>query len=98
MGYRQDAKKLRLGLNDRGLSDETILLRLDITQIFCEVNDFCLQFASSWPESPIAEPRIDNFVKMFHEPYYRYYTTDNLCERMTQVGFSQLNFTSRADL
>jgi Transposase DDE domain len=32
---------------------EPILARLDITQIFCEVDDFCQQFASFWPESPL---------------------------------------------
>jgi hypothetical protein len=32
---------------------ELSLPRLDITQIFCEVDDFCQQFARSWPESPL---------------------------------------------
>jgi ubiquinone/menaquinone biosynthesis C-methylase UbiE len=41
-------------------------------------------------DTPIAEPMMDNFVKMFHEPYYRHYTTDDLSERMTQAGFSQV--------
>ncbi len=30
---------------------------------------------------------MDNFPAMFHEPYYRHYTTDNLQERLETAGF-----------
>jgi ubiquinone/menaquinone biosynthesis C-methylase UbiE len=41
-------------------------------------------------DTPEAQPMMDNFVKMFHEPYYHHYTTDDLNERMTQAGFHQV--------
>lgn len=30
---------------------------------------------------------IDNFPKMFHEPYYQHYVTDNLVQRLETAGF-----------
>jgi hypothetical protein len=40
-----------------------------------------------------------NFPAMFHEPYYRNYTTDNLVERLEQAGFvsveTEVHFVSK---
>ncbi|MEC4805344.1 MAG: methyltransferase domain-containing protein [Jaaginema sp. PMC 1079.18] len=38
-------------------------------------------------EYPDFEPIMENFPAMFHEPYYRHYTTDNLNERLETAGF-----------
>ena len=38
-------------------------------------------------DSPDFQTMIDNFPAIFHEPYYRHYSTDNLAERLEQAGF-----------
>jgi ubiquinone/menaquinone biosynthesis C-methylase UbiE len=38
-------------------------------------------------DSPEFAPMMRNFPAIFHEPYYRHYTTDNLVERLEGVGF-----------
>jgi ubiquinone/menaquinone biosynthesis C-methylase UbiE len=50
-------------------------------------------------DSPEFAPMMRNFPTMFHEPYYRHYTTDNLVERLEQVGFvsveTEVHFVSK---
>lgn len=50
-------------------------------------------------ESPELEPLMDNFVAMFHEPYYRHYTTDDLGVRLAEAGFvdvtTEVHFMSK---
>ena len=41
-------------------------------------------------DSPDFQPMMNNFPAIFHEPYYRHYTTDNLEERLTSAGFINL--------
>jgi ubiquinone/menaquinone biosynthesis C-methylase UbiE len=41
-------------------------------------------------EYPDFAPIMDNFPNMFHEPYYRHYTTDNLNERLEKAGFEKI--------
>jgi ubiquinone/menaquinone biosynthesis C-methylase UbiE len=41
-------------------------------------------------DSPDFQPMMNNFPAIFHEPYYRHYTTDNLEERLTTAGFIDL--------
>jgi ubiquinone/menaquinone biosynthesis C-methylase UbiE len=41
-------------------------------------------------DSPDFQPMMSNFPAIFHEPYYRNYTTDNLEERLTTAGFIDL--------
>lgn len=36
-------------------------------------------------------PMMENFPAMFHEPYYRHYTTDNLEERLEKAGFTDIS-------
>ena len=38
-------------------------------------------------DSPELQTMMDNFPILFHEPYYRHYTTDNLSDRLEQAGF-----------
>ncbi|MBD3883368.1 class I SAM-dependent methyltransferase [Phormidium tenue FACHB-886] len=38
-------------------------------------------------DSPEMAPAMRNFSAMFHEPYYRHYTMDNLEERLEKAGF-----------
>ena len=38
-------------------------------------------------DSPDFQTMMNNFPAIFHEPYYRHYTTDNLEERLTTAGF-----------
>ena len=33
---------------------------------------------------------MENFPTLFHEPYYRHYTTDNIEERLEQAGFTNI--------
>jgi hypothetical protein len=33
---------------------------------------------------------MENFPILFHEPYYRHYTTDNLGDRLEKAGFVDL--------
>lgn len=51
------------------------------------------------PDSPEFEVLMDNFPEMFHEPYYRHYTTDDLNQRLTDAGFeavsNQIHFMSK---
>jgi ubiquinone/menaquinone biosynthesis C-methylase UbiE len=41
-------------------------------------------------DSPDFQPMMNNFPAIFHEPYYRHYTMDNLEERLTTAGFIDL--------
>jgi ubiquinone/menaquinone biosynthesis C-methylase UbiE len=41
-------------------------------------------------DSPDFQTMMNNFPAIFHEPYYRHYTTDNLEERLTTAGFTNL--------
>ncbi len=38
-------------------------------------------------DSPDFQLMMNNFPAIFHEPYYRHYTTDNLQERLEKAGF-----------
>jgi ubiquinone/menaquinone biosynthesis C-methylase UbiE len=50
-------------------------------------------------DSPEFAPMMRNFPAMFHEPYYRHYTTDNLVDRLEKVGFvsveTEVHFVSK---
>lgn len=50
-------------------------------------------------DSPEFEVSMENFMAIFHEPYYRNYITDNLVERLEKAGFEQVetknNFVSK---
>ncbi|MEL6787915.1 MAG: class I SAM-dependent methyltransferase [Cyanobacteria bacterium J06607_15] len=41
-------------------------------------------------DSPDFQVMMNNFPAIFHEPYYRHYTTDNLEERLTTAGFANI--------
>lgn len=41
-------------------------------------------------DSPEFQTMMENFPILFHEPYYRHYTTDNLAERLEKAGFVDL--------
>lgn len=41
-------------------------------------------------DSPQFQTSMDNFPKMFHEPYYKHYTTDDLVERLEKAGFENI--------
>ena len=38
-------------------------------------------------DSPDFQTMMDNFSMMFHEPYYKHYTIDNIEERLAKAGF-----------
>lgn len=42
-------------------------------------------------DSPDLAPMMENFPEMFHEPYYRHYTTDNLEGRLKDAGFADIS-------
>ncbi|WOD38607.1 class I SAM-dependent methyltransferase [Nodosilinea sp. E11] len=44
-------------------------------------------------DSPEFEVAMENFPAMFHEPYYRHYTTDDLNQRLTDAGFEAISNT-----
>lgn len=50
-------------------------------------------------DSPEFEVAMENFPAMFHEPYYRHYTTDDLNLRLSEAGFgdicNQVHFMSK---
>lgn len=50
-------------------------------------------------DSPELAVAMRNFPVLFHEPYYRHYTTDNLEERLEKAGFvsvqTEVNFMSK---
>lgn len=50
-------------------------------------------------DSPEFAPAMRNFATMFHEPYYRHYTTDDLGKRLEKAGFlavqSETHFMSK---
>lgn len=50
-------------------------------------------------DSPELEVAMRNFPTIFHEPYYRHYTTDSLEERLQKAGFvsiqTEVNFMSK---
>jgi ubiquinone/menaquinone biosynthesis C-methylase UbiE len=41
-------------------------------------------------DSPELSNMMIGFAKMFHEPYYRNYTTDDLVERLEEAGFEYI--------
>lgn len=41
-------------------------------------------------DAPDFQIMMDNFPVLFHEPYYKHYTIDNIEERLTQAGFSEI--------
>jgi len=41
-------------------------------------------------DSPDFTEMMNNFPSIFHEPYYRHYTTDSLEDRLTEAGFINL--------
>jgi ubiquinone/menaquinone biosynthesis C-methylase UbiE len=41
-------------------------------------------------DSPEFKLMMENFPEMFHEPYYRHYTADNLVERLEKAGFTSI--------
>jgi ubiquinone/menaquinone biosynthesis C-methylase UbiE len=45
-------------------------------------------------DSPDFQTMMNNFPAIFHEPYYRHYTTENLEERLTTAGFTNLEVTN----
>jgi len=45
-------------------------------------------------DSPEFEALMDNFPVIFHEPYFRHYTEDNLEERLTNVGFTDIEINN----
>ncbi|MEM9502673.1 MAG: class I SAM-dependent methyltransferase [Cyanobacteria bacterium P01_E01_bin.43] len=50
-------------------------------------------------DTPELEPMMINFPALFHEPYYRDYTYDDLGDRLTQAGFidvaTEVHFVSK---
>ena len=46
-------------------------------------------------DSPELEIMMENFPAMFHEPYYRHYTTDDLILRLQNAGFENIQVTKR---
>ncbi|MEM7590488.1 MAG: class I SAM-dependent methyltransferase [Cyanobacteria bacterium P01_A01_bin.83] len=42
-------------------------------------------------DSPDFQVMMSNFPAIFHEPYYRHYTTDNLEARLESAGFIEIN-------
>jgi ubiquinone/menaquinone biosynthesis C-methylase UbiE len=42
-------------------------------------------------DSPEFETLMENFPAMFHEPFYRNYTEDDLCDRLQTAGFEVLS-------
>ncbi len=42
-------------------------------------------------DSPEFKVAMENFPVMFHEPYYRHYTTDDLNARLAEAGFEQVS-------
>jgi ubiquinone/menaquinone biosynthesis C-methylase UbiE len=42
-------------------------------------------------DSPDFQTMMNNFPAIFHEPYYRHYTTDSLEERLTAAGFINIH-------
>ncbi|MBS0017070.1 MAG: class I SAM-dependent methyltransferase [Arthrospira sp. SH-MAG29] len=42
-------------------------------------------------DSPEFKEMMENFSVMFHEPYYRHYITDDLSDRLYQVGFERIS-------
>ncbi len=38
-------------------------------------------------DSPEFQDMMDNFPILFHEPYYRHYTTDHISDRLDKAGF-----------
>ncbi|WP_036485583.1 class I SAM-dependent methyltransferase [Myxosarcina sp. GI1] len=45
-------------------------------------------------DSPDFRVMMENFPAIFHEPYYRHYTTDDLQERLTNAGFTEVRVTN----
>ncbi|NDJ19921.1 class I SAM-dependent methyltransferase [Myxacorys almedinensis] len=42
-------------------------------------------------DSPDLAPLMENFPEMFHEPYYRHYSADNLEARLQEAGFTDIS-------
>lgn len=45
-------------------------------------------------DSPEFSPAMENFRRVFHEPYYRDYITDDINERLGNAGFEQISALS----
>ncbi|MGV2828829.1 class I SAM-dependent methyltransferase [Myxosarcina sp. GI1(2024)] len=45
-------------------------------------------------DSPDFQVMMDNFPVLFHEPYYKHYTTDNLQKRLERAGFINIRVTN----
>ena len=45
-------------------------------------------------DSPEFSPAMENFRRVFHEPYYRDYITDDINERLGNAGFEQISAQS----
>ncbi|MFN5515149.1 MAG: class I SAM-dependent methyltransferase [Cyanobacteriota bacterium] len=41
-------------------------------------------------DRPDWAPMLENFPRLFHEPYYRHYTEDDFLSRLEKAGFSQI--------
>lgn len=42
-------------------------------------------------DSPEMQPIMENFLEMFHEPYYKNYVADDLIERLHKAGFDKID-------
>ncbi|MBE9068462.1 class I SAM-dependent methyltransferase [Leptolyngbya cf. ectocarpi LEGE 11479] len=45
-------------------------------------------------DNPEFAPMMDNFPNIFHEPYYRHYSTDDIAARLESAGFSDVEVSN----
>ncbi|MEM7063375.1 MAG: class I SAM-dependent methyltransferase [Cyanobacteria bacterium P01_B01_bin.77] len=45
-------------------------------------------------DNPEFAPMMDNFPNVFHEPYYRHYSTDDITARLESAGFSDVEVSN----
>lgn len=45
-------------------------------------------------DNPEFAPMMDNFPSVFHEPYYRHYSTDDMAARLESAGFSDVEVSN----
>ncbi|NEP62577.1 MAG: class I SAM-dependent methyltransferase [Symploca sp. SIO2G7] len=45
-------------------------------------------------DTPEFTPMMENFSAVFHEPYYRHYSTDNMTARLESVGFHSIKVSN----
>lgn len=45
-------------------------------------------------DNPEFAPMMDNFPSVFHEPYYRHYSTDDIAARLESAGFSDVEVSN----